>query len=37
MFSPLSRLREKGGGEGRRIHEVNRINLRARFIPAIRR
>ncbi|SOZ31007.1 hypothetical protein CBM2623_B70265 [Cupriavidus taiwanensis] len=29
LFSPLSRLRERGGGEGRRIHEVNRINPRA--------
>ncbi|SPS01517.1 hypothetical protein CBM2634_B40019 [Cupriavidus taiwanensis] len=26
MFSPLSRLRERGGGEGGRINEVNRIN-----------
>ncbi|SPS01166.1 hypothetical protein CBM2634_B180032 [Cupriavidus taiwanensis] len=26
LFSPLSRLRERGGGEGRRIHEVGRIN-----------
>ncbi|SOZ29543.1 hypothetical protein CBM2623_B30025 [Cupriavidus taiwanensis] len=26
LFAPLSRLRERGGGEGRRIHEVNRIN-----------
>ncbi|SPA55386.1 protein of unknown function [Cupriavidus taiwanensis] len=33
MFSPLSRLRERGGGEGRRIHEVNRINTCAPLHP----
>ncbi|SPR98405.1 hypothetical protein CBM2634_A250060 [Cupriavidus taiwanensis] len=26
-FSPLARLRERGGGEGRGIHEVNRITV----------
>nr|SOZ62074.1 hypothetical protein CBM2615_B10221 [Cupriavidus taiwanensis]SOZ62286.1 hypothetical protein CBM2614_B10128 [Cupriavidus taiwanensis]SOZ66321.1 hypothetical protein CBM2613_B10221 [Cupriavidus taiwanensis]SPA07525.1 hypothetical protein CBM2625_B10220 [Cupriavidus taiwanensis] len=33
LFSPLSRLRERGGGEGRRIHEVNRINSNAPASP----
>ncbi|SPA40634.1 protein of unknown function [Cupriavidus taiwanensis] len=28
MFSPLSRLRERGGGEGQRIHEVNGMTMR---------
>ncbi|SOZ10659.1 protein of unknown function (plasmid) [Cupriavidus taiwanensis] len=30
LFAPLSRLRERGGGEGRRVNEVNRMSPRRR-------